>query len=260
MKKEKIILSSVITLFIILTAGLFIYVSQFKKVLEKPEFKGFIEASIYLAEFNEIVESSERLIELEIVRELSSNEINELKGESKYSIKNHTYFEAEILYDFYDPSKNGEIIFLVQDANYEWQIKGHPVYQISDRYVMFIAKNRPEDDCWGAYAGANSVFDVTESNGETYLYKRLGDIPIEGLPMSSAEVKVVTSIEENPALYSKKITLGSLLSVVEDYRKAIDDSSLEPDIHPQSNSDTIDEYETYETIETDDTTEKAITD
>jgi hypothetical protein len=50
--------------------------------------------------------------------------------------------------------------------------------------------------------------------------------------MSEDERKVVTSTIENPTNYTKKITLGSLISVVETYGKNVENSLLKPSILP----------------------------
>lgn len=109
-----------------------------------------------------------------------------------------------------------------QDANYEWQKEGDPVYRVGDIFVMFLTKNRPDDDCWEPYSGANSVFDVVETSEEIYLYNSLGGVPCEGIPMTNEEMQVVTSTIENPAKYSKKLTLNNLLQTVESFGKEID--------------------------------------
>lgn len=215
MKKVKGILCGV--LIIVLLVVIVNFIRQKDKEIVIPEFKGFMDASIYVAEFEEIVQGAERLVEVRITKLLNNDEASKLKGESEYMLVSNTYFEAEILNDYYDSTKKGEKIYIAQEGTYEWQLRGNPMFEVGQKFIMFLVKNNPEDQVWGPFIGGNSIFDVIEENDDIFLFKRFGDIPCESLIITEDNINYLNENKDNPAFYNKKISLSNLLELLKGY-------------------------------------------
>lgn len=214
MKKNIFVLFGVVALIVL---GIVSFFLRNGKQIMIPEFKGFMDASIYIAEFDEIVQGAERLVEVRITRLLTKDEASNLKGESEYMLVSNTYFEAEILNDYYDSSRQGDKIYIAQEGTYDWQLRGNPMFEVGQKFIMFLVKNDPDDQVWGPYIGGNSIFDMIEENGDVYLFKRFGDIPCESLTITEEDLSYLDFNKDNPAFYNKKITLSNLLDLLQKY-------------------------------------------
>ena len=214
MKKNIFVLFGVVALIVL---GIVSFFLPNGKQIMIPEFKGIMDASIYIAEFDEIVQGAERLVEVRITRLLTKDEASNLKGESEYMLVSNTYFEAEILNDYYDSSRQGDKIYIAQEGTYDWQLRGNPMFEVGQKFIMFLVKNDPDDQVWGPYIGGNSIFDMIEENGDVYLFKRFGDIPCESLTITEEDLSYLDFNKDNPAFYNKKITLSNLLDLLLKY-------------------------------------------
>ena len=244
--KKKTIVILICTVAVLICSSV-LYFTLFKTPPE-PKFQGFFDASIRTADFDEVIEMSKRLVELQIIRELDIKEAAEKVGDiQSILLERSTFYEAKILREFnsesFDVKKEVETIIFAQFGTHEWQRMYNPLYKVGDKYVVFLSKNYETDKYWGPYNGATSVFDVIETGGETYLYKRSGTVIKDNAAyMSEEESTRITTNPENPTKYEDKITLEDLLSETKKLGfRTYDKTTQDDDISIQEAGDLNDE-------------------
>ena len=217
-RSKKILVITSVVVVLLLTTG-FIF-SQKENVKGSKKFQGFIEAQEISVSAQEILKHKTRPVRLKIIRRLEINEYDEISGVGKYDYLSWSYYEALITFDFSNNNELEEKIIVSQFGNEEWQIKGDPLLETDQEYIMFLIQNKKIDGYWGAYLGKESIFDIKkEKNGE-YLYKRGVSLPMPiNAKLNKLDIMdVITSNPENPVAYSQKITKDDLIALLKEQK------------------------------------------
>lgn len=204
--KKKLIIGAVLVCICVAGIGLYALLRQ-----SAPEFKGFIEADMGEASYDELLNYPLHYVaEVEVLRKLTNQEELTIEGVDEGKSRRNTFFEVKIVYDYLSENKLGKRIYLSQFGTEEWQLRGDPIYKVGDCYLMILVKSNPQKGYYGAYSGPNSVFDIEEKNGKKYIYKRFGafsELDNISIQLDNEEKKVYRNGKENPVYCRQKFNL-----------------------------------------------------
>lgn len=149
---------------------------------------------------------------VETVKVLTLDECRELAGwDDNYA--DRVMYKVNILKDLISgEDENRTATIFVSMGNVEWQDRGDPIYAPGDRFTVVLAK--PYEGCDFLRTPCSFAFryDVVEDDSSITLYSRQSELDQLNLAASvSLEESVITSTTKNPAVYSQKIELTTLV-------------------------------------------------
>ena len=148
---------------------------------------------------------------VETIRALSTEESKQLNGWGLIC-EGSTIYEVKILSDLISGEKvNRTEKILVGAGTPELQDSGDPAYAPGERFTITLAKPIEGEDFLQTPGGYMFRYDVAANGIE--LYSRKSEIDSLNLPSSTnIDESVITSTTKNPAVYTQKVELNSLVN------------------------------------------------
>lgn len=153
---------------------------------------------------------------VETVKALTAKECAKLDGwDITYS--DRTIYEVNIIEDLISGEAVGrkEYIF-VSMGNAQWQNKGDPIYEPSEKFTVALTK--PQQGCDFLRTPGSFMFRydaVEDASGSITLYSRNSAMDELDLPNAVAiEKTVITSTTKNPAIYTQAVELKALVDFI----------------------------------------------
>lgn len=138
---------------------------------------------------------------------------------------NATLFKAVVTYDFLNEADVETEINLAQSGSEYEQNEGKPLYSVGEEYCVYLFESKEE----GWWIASQLCFAVHNVGGVSLAYQMSGDnLKLESeyvnlsdyanlnLEMTESEKSVITSTENNPAIYSYKMTEKDLVKFIKD--------------------------------------------
>ncbi len=162
-----------------------------------------------------------RFIEYEITKVYTPNEAYSIKKTRSYR-EHVALYQVHITYDHITDCELDEYVYMSHSGNSIKQFEGMPAFAVGDRFISAVVGNLED-----RIVPIDLEYAIYEIDGVEYAYligndrvaPKSDDLDLD-LPMSASEKLVITTTVGNPARYTQKSTLESVIKFIrEDWLK-----------------------------------------